>query len=167
MLAEFLTWGQGLLSSFGYLGIFFISVIGCSTIILPIPVDIIVFSAGAVLNPYAVGIIAGLGCAIGEMTAYGVGFAGRKVYERRKRKPRKKFKRVQEIFHRYGFWAISILSFIPILPFDLVGLFSGSVKYNTKKFFIGALIGKTARCMLLAIAGSYSLSWILGMFSGG
>jgi len=103
--------------------------------------------------------IAGVGSAIGELSAYYVGRAGRKIVDI-KRKKGKEFSRVERMFHRYGFWAIPVFSFTP-LPMDIIGLFCGGIKYNVKKFFIGALIGKIPRTLILTIAGGYAIPWVL------
>jgi membrane protein YqaA with SNARE-associated domain len=50
---------------------------------------------------------------------------------------------------KYGFWAIPIFAFSP-LPMDLLGLVLGYLRYNPGKFFLGSLIGKVPRSLLLA-----------------
>jgi len=153
-----------LVSNFSYLGVFIVCLVGASTIILPLPIDIFIFGIGALLNPYAVGIIAGFGASIGELTSYGVGFAGRKIYEKERKKPSKRFSKFEKIFKKYGFWSIPFFAFIPLTPVDIVGLFAGSVKYSPEKFFIGVLIGKIPRYLLIALAGHYSIIWVTNIF---
>ncbi len=59
-------------AEYGYLGVFIISVLGNATLIFPAP-SFTVVAFGAVLNPYFVGILAGCGAAVGEMTGYTLG----------------------------------------------------------------------------------------------
>ncbi len=164
---SFLIWSNGFITSFGYLGLFVISIIGTATILFPFPVDAIIFASGGFLNPILSGIIAGVGSAIGELTSYYMGRAGRKVVSI-KRKKKKEFSKAEKLFHKYGFWAIPIFAFTP-LPMDIIGLVCGGIKYNVKKFFIGSLIGKIPRTLILTIAGSYAIPWALDlakMFAG-
>jgi membrane protein YqaA with SNARE-associated domain len=62
------------LEIYGYLGVFLISLITCSSIVVPVPGWIIVATLGAILNPVLVGIVSGVGGTIGEMTGYLLGY---------------------------------------------------------------------------------------------
>lgn len=87
------------LAGYGYLGIFLISLISSSTIIFPIPSAAFVFAAGAFLNPFLVGLSAGIGAAIGELTGYVLGIGGRKTVGK---KWRKQIDKVEKLFQKYG-----------------------------------------------------------------
>ena len=65
------------LEGYGYLGVFLISIITCSSIVVPVPGWILVATFGAVLNPILVGVVSGIGGTIGEMTGYLLGYGGR------------------------------------------------------------------------------------------
>ncbi len=56
------------LGNYGYLGLFIISIIGNATLIIPAPVFVMACAAGLVYGPIGVGLIAGVGSAIGELT---------------------------------------------------------------------------------------------------
>jgi len=150
-----------ILVSYGYIGIFLISLIGSATIIFPLPSAAFVFAAGAMLDPFLIGVIAGLGAAIGEFTGYALGWGGRKVINI---KWKKWIKRTEEAFKRYGgFWIILLFAVTP-LPDDIVGIIAGTFKYSVKKFFIASLIGKIILHLILAYAGFYGIGWILQYF---
>jgi len=153
------SWFSGFVLGSGYLGLFVVSIIGSATILFIFPSDAIILASGGFLNPILAGIIAGVGSAIGELSAYYVGRAGRKIVDI-KRKKKKEFSKTERMFHKYGFWTIPVFSFTP-LPMDIIGLFCGGIKYNVKKFFIGVLIGKIPRTLILTIAGGYAIPWIL------
>ncbi len=57
----------------GYVGAFVISLIASATIVLPAPGIAVVIAMSAALNPYALGIVAGLGSAVGELSGYAAG----------------------------------------------------------------------------------------------
>ena len=69
-----------MISSFGYLGIFLVSLLSNASLFIPIPGWIFIAPAGLYLNPWLVGIVAGLGAAIGELVSYYAGVAGEKIY---------------------------------------------------------------------------------------
>ena len=99
MVAELLVY---LVTSFGYLGVFLSSLIGTATIILPVPSFFIIVFSGTVLNPLAVGIIGGIGAAIGEMTSYFAGYGGRALINKKGKKHSKTFSKIEKMFNKYG-----------------------------------------------------------------
>jgi uncharacterized membrane protein YdjX (TVP38/TMEM64 family) len=151
-----------LVQTYGYVGIFLASLIGSATIILPAPYLILVFSAGSVLDPFLVGVIAGVGSSIGELTSYFVGLGGNKIILK---KYKKKIDKIKKIFQENG-WdkGILVLSISPV-PFDLVGLFCGSIRYDIKKFFLLTLVGKLVKHLIIAYAGFYSVGWVISTFA--
>ena len=58
------------LAAFGYPGIFIISILANATVLLPAPGVAVVFTMGGMLNPFFLGIVAGIGSAIGELSGY-------------------------------------------------------------------------------------------------
>lgn len=151
-----------LLSSYGYLGIFLISLIGSSSIILPLPSAFFVFFSAAYLDPFLLGLLAGLGSAIGELTGYGLGRGGRKLI---KGKWKKKLAETEKLFQKYGgFLIIAVFAATP-LPDDIVGILGGSMKYPAKKFFVATLIGKLVLHWILAYGGFFGITWVLDVFA--
>src|SRR4030042_830849 len=64
------------LEGYGYLGAFLISLVSCATIILPIPGIALIFALGDTYNPFLVGLAAGAGSALGEISGYMAGYSG-------------------------------------------------------------------------------------------
>jgi membrane protein DedA with SNARE-associated domain len=141
---------SSLLKSFGYFGIFLVSLISTSTIFLPAPLYlIIVLSSSLGMNPILIAFFSGLGMALGELTSYFIGLGGNKLIEEKHEKIIKKF---SNFFKRYGFIAISLAAFLPF-PFDIVGICAGIGKYEIKKFLLATFIGKFFKALLLAFLG--------------
>jgi uncharacterized membrane protein YdjX (TVP38/TMEM64 family) len=161
LLVYIVTGGYGIIYRWGYIGLFFISLITHVTIFFPFPNFIFIFTFGAILNPFLVGAIAALGSTIGESTAYVIGLGGKKVLEKRYSK---KINKMRKTFNKYGsvLW-IFILAVTPI-PDDIGGLFCGIIKYDFKKYFLASLAGKLILSLILAYAGHYSLNWVLNYF---
>jgi membrane protein DedA with SNARE-associated domain len=147
------------LRRWGYLGIFFIAMAGSATIVLPTPSNVAIFGGGAFLDPVLgipapllVGLVAGLGDAIGEFSGYGLGYAGSDLVRRR---------RVYQTFERWmgrhGLITIFGLSTFPNPFFDLVGTAAGASRMPAGRFFIAALGGKIIKDTFLAYGGSFSI----------
>jgi membrane protein YqaA with SNARE-associated domain len=150
-----------LVTTYGYLGIFLVSLIGSSTIILPLPSAILVFTSATILNPFLLAVSAAFGCAIGELTGFALGTGGRKIIERRWKKY---IKKTEKLFEKYGgFWIVIFFAATP-LPDDIVGVVAGTLKYPLKKFFLASFIGKLILNLILAYGGFYGLNWVLGYF---
>jgi membrane protein DedA with SNARE-associated domain len=152
------------LIGYGYIGIFLISLIGSATIFLPLPSAIFVFTVGALLNPFLVGLFAGIGSAIGEFTGYALGLGGRKIM---KKKWKKEIKKIEGLFQNYGGFLVILIFAATPLPDDITGIVAGILKYPVKKYFIASLIGKIVLNLVLAYAGLYGTKWILSVFASG
>jgi membrane protein DedA with SNARE-associated domain len=168
---DFVGWAEKFILDFSYIGILVVSIIGTSTLFMPFPFDtIVIFAAsGLGLSPILVGVSAGLGAAIGELTGYFVGVGGRFVMGEKKTK----FKFIDKMitlftdrFKKYGIWIVPVFAFLPF-PFDLVGILCGMAKFDIKKFFAATLVGRVARCILIAYLGSFVIpfftQWLLSL----
>ena len=144
---------------YGYPGVFLISLIANASIILPVPSLAVTFTMGAVLEWPLVGLVAGIGEALGELTGYLAGFGGAAVVENRK-----VYNRLQYWMENHGMLTIFILSAIPNPFFDLAGITAGAAKYSVLKFLLAAWLGKTIKTCIFAWAGAHSVTWILQYF---
>ncbi|MBN2042234.1 MAG: VTT domain-containing protein [Candidatus Aenigmarchaeota archaeon] len=160
--SQFLSFSTGMAESFGYLGIFVISLLGSATIFLPVPALIVVFAFGGILNPWIVGIVAGAGAAIGELIGYALGYGGKGILEKKYGKDLEKTKRWME---KHGAFLIIILFALTPLPDDIIGILCGVINYDLKKFFAASLIGKIIMHVLVALAGYMSVQWVLAFFT--
>jgi membrane protein DedA with SNARE-associated domain len=162
-VVQFQQWSQEVVGAWGYLGVFLVSLVGNATIILPLPSIVVVFFAGTFLNPWLVGIAAGAGSALGEMTGYLLGRGGRKVAEKRQHKW---IKRTKHWIRKGGVFPIIVLFAATPLPDDVAGAAAGLLKYDWKKFLVAAFIGKTIMCLAVSLAGFYGAGWVFSYISG-
>ena len=154
------------LAGWGYIGIFLISLIGAATILLPLPSLLFVFIMGAELNPIFIALFASVGAAIGEFTGYALGYGGSALSEKNK-KWKKEIEKTEKLFQKYGgFWVIVFVGATP-LPDDVAGIVAGLLKYPPKHFFIASFIGKMILHLIVALAGFYSMSWVVGFLGIG
>lgn len=139
----------------GYSGIFLVSLLGNATIILPAPSLALVFAMGSALPPVWVGLVAGVGEALGELTGYAAGFGGRAVIENQRG-----YDRLKAWMERRGGITIFVLSAIPNPFFDLAGIVAGTLGYSPWRFLLFCWLGKTIKTTAVAFAGSLSISFI-------
>jgi uncharacterized membrane protein YdjX (TVP38/TMEM64 family) len=144
---------------YGYLGVFVTSLIGSSTVVLPVPALAIVYVVGSIWNPILVGLVAGLGDAMGEATGYLAGYAGQGLIENQSL-----YMRFEKWMLRNGFLTILILSVIPNPFFDLAGIAAGASGFPARWFFLAAWIGKTIKDTAFALAGYYSITLFTNLF---
>ncbi len=137
---------------YGYLGVFLTTLAGSATVVLPVPGLAVVYLAGSLWNPVAVGLVAGFGDALGEATGYLAGYAGQGLVEEWGL-----YKRFESWMRRNGFLTILFLSAIPNPVFDLAGVAAGASGFSGKWFFLAAWIGKSIKDVAFALAGFYSV----------
>ena len=148
--------------NFGYPGVFLIALLANATILVPAPGAAVVYAMGAVkdLNPLMIGLAAGTGGAIGELSGYLAGFSGQAVIERTDI-----YERTKPWIDKYGGWAILFLSAIPNPFFDAAGIAAGIAKMPLKTFLIFLWIGQLIKMTLFAYAGRLSLDWLTQFFN--
>ena len=171
---------------YGYVGVFFVGIL-CGITILPAPTLLMVFTLGHVLNPIYVGLVAGLGGAIGGITVYMTGAGVETIWSRLRIKERAFERRLGlgddtsrpvqsqfwfkgEAFYnrlvkwvggRGGSWVLFITSAMIISPFYFAGLAAGSLRIGLLRFFLISWAGKTVRYLIVAFAGHWGLYFLL------
>jgi membrane protein YqaA with SNARE-associated domain len=142
------------LAGLGYPGVFLVMVLSGASVFFPAPGQAAIFAAGALWNPYLVGLAAGLGNAVGELTGYAAGRAGAGVLGE-KRLPGW-WGTLKGILNRYGFFGILALALIPNPAFDAVGILAGSLGFPIRRFWLACAIGNSVKYALLANLGDFA-----------
>jgi uncharacterized membrane protein YdjX (TVP38/TMEM64 family) len=138
---------------FGYTGVFLICLIANASIILPVPGLLIVLSLGAILNPWLVGLAGGAGAAVGEITGYLAGYSGQPVARRINR-----YENLVRFTRRWGGTAIFVFSLIPFLPFDIVGITAGLLRFRFWQYLVITLSGRAILYVLIAWLGAWGIN---------
>lgn len=146
-------------AGFGYPGIFLIALLANATVLLPAPGVAVIYAMGAIFNPFGVGLAAGLGGTIGELSGYLAGFGGQAVVERTDI-----YNRIKPWVDKYGGWAILVLSAIPNPFFDIAGIAAGIAKMPLQTFLLFSGIGQLIKMTAFALAGHYSISLLSTFF---
>ncbi len=148
------------LAYFGYPGIFIFSIVANATIVLPAPQLAVIFAMGDIFPPVGVGVAAGAGATLGELSGYLAGFSGQAVIE-----DRALYNRLEGWMKRYGPVVIVLLAFVPLPFFDLAGIAAGALKMPVHKFLFWCMLGKIPKMILVAYSGAYSIGWLSQWFN--
>ena len=141
------------LKGYGYLGIFLISILSSSSIVIPVPGLLLVAAMGAVLNPLLVGIISAVGGTLGEMTGYALGYGGRIAVDQSAI-----YNKMVLWMKRWGSFMIFGLAIIPNPLFDIAGLVAGTLRFPLWKFLLFGAAGRIPKHILIAYFGAWGIS---------
>lgn len=151
---------QALVQQFGLTGLFVVVILANATVFITIPIDLIIvapLAASGVYNPLLLGLVVGVGAAIGELTAYFVGLGGLKAlekFEADKLQGLHALKNRLKENENKGMVIILLGAAFPF-PFDLIGMAAGLAEYSLPKFFLSAAVGKTIRFTVVSLAFFY------------
>ena len=154
--------------SVGYPGVFVVTLIANASVIIPTPGFLAVIVAGAVLNPFLVGLLGAAGMTLGELSGYFIGRAGRVLSERELESDPRPHSRwiatTQRLVDRWGMLGIIILAATPNPLFDVAGIAAGAAKMGVSRFLLATFIGRLIRTMTLAYGAAYSVGGITELF---
>lgn len=139
----------------GYPGVFVVSMVWNSTVLVPVPSFWTYFFLGQIFHPALVGLAGGSGAAVGELTSYLAGYSGRAILEHRRLKT---YARVENWIKRWGFIVVFGFNLVPFFPFDLVGIAAGAARFRLWKFYLACLAGRSLAYGFIAFFGSQG--WI-------
>lgn len=153
------------LETYGYFGVFVISVLGGATIIVPVPMLAVVFALGGVMKyPVLVGVAAGLGETLGALTIYMTGYGGGTALINLNHS------KIQAVYSRLVRWTGlrgSLLLFVlaaVLNPFFYpAALTAGALRFGIRRYFFICWAGKTIKGMTVAFAGYWGLRGLLRM----
>ena len=147
-------------SQWGYLSSFLISLIGSATVILPAPGLALVLALGAHLNPVLLGVVAGFGSGLGELSGYLAGKAGRNLVSRQGR--------FNSILHhmttRYTSPVLFFLAILPLPVFDFAGILAGALRMPILRFLTIVISGKIIKHVGAAYLGAEFLEMVLSRY---
>jgi membrane protein YqaA with SNARE-associated domain len=155
----------------GYTGAFIISFLGNATILFPFPYIAVPFFLGGIIDeitstfvfdPWIIGIVAGFGALIGEMTGYIIGYGGGKLIDQEQRNG---FREFIESHPRATPLVLWFLAATPI-PDDILIVPLGAARYPWWKVALPQLIGKTMFMIAIAWAGRFGLDIVETIFGG-
>jgi uncharacterized membrane protein YdjX (TVP38/TMEM64 family) len=149
------------LEEYGYVAVFLVGLVSNATLIFPVPGLAVSSVLGTVFNPWIVGLVAGIGQALGELTGYMAGYSGQTWVDEHPR-----YNRLVRWMQKYGVLTVFFLAVIPNPLFDVAGMVAGVLRLGVWKFLLSSAAGKVIKNMAFAAAGYYGLGalfqWPLG-----
>lgn len=147
LFQEIIEWSESLLN-YGGVGLFIVAFIESS--FFPLPPDFLLIPLALAQPEFAIfyALLATIGSALGALFGYYIGLkGGRPVFI--KIAGRKRAKKVEKYFRKYGIWTVGIAGFT-LAPFKLFTIAAGVFKDDIGKFFLISFFSRGARFILEA-----------------
>jgi membrane protein YqaA with SNARE-associated domain len=144
------------LATTAYLVVFITTLISNASIIVPVPIFVaIMIAAASKWNPVLIALTASSAGTLGEITAYYVGYLGKKIIISENTPG---YEKLVGWMKRHGPLGIFLLSLQPILPFDIAGLLAGASKLPLWKFILPCWAGKFPKYLVACYLGGAVLN---------
>jgi len=143
----------------GYLAVFLVMFISSLSVILPVPGTVVLITAAkmGIWSLPLLALVASVGGALGEISAYLVGYGGRAFIAP---EHTERYRMAEGLMQRWGGLAIFAFALVPFLIFDFVGIAAGVFRYPVKKFLLYAWLGRLPRSMIEVYVGKSLLDAI-------
>jgi membrane protein YqaA with SNARE-associated domain len=138
----------------GLLLFFVLQIVSNATLLLPVPGLMLTSLVGSHVDPLLVGVIAGVGQTLGELTGYLAGYSGQTLLPDTART-----RAVSGWMRRYGVVALFVLAVLPNPLFDIAGIMAGAMRMPVWQFLLGAGLGKVVKNIAFAFAGDPLVRW--------
>ncbi|MBI4218747.1 MAG: VTT domain-containing protein [Chloroflexi bacterium] len=153
-------WATGRLETkdVGYTGVFLVNLIGSASLILPVPgaaAACIAAFPDTGLHPFSVGLLAGIGQGIGEITGYLAGKSGQTFVSRNRH-----YARVRAWTLKGGGALLFVFALIPNPVMDLAGIAAGSLGYPFTRFLLFVATGKILRSIGISYGCYYGVEFL-------
>jgi len=153
---------------YGYLGAFLISLMASATVIAFVPSVPVMFALGGVLNPFLVGLTAGVGEATGELVGYFAGRSGHAFFIKGRStisgNGQGLYYQMEKWVRTRGALALFLSSAVFNPFFSVIGATAGALRFPAWKFFLLVWAGKTVKWTVIALVGYGLLSYFLRLF---
>lgn len=135
-------------------GIFlFIAIMGLQGLIIPLPSELVLLSAGIIWGWLYGGLMGVVGSMAAALLCYYISRrGGRPLAE--KFVGKRAINLADDFIHKYGIFAIIIARFLPFIAFDPISYAAGLVDLDTKRYSVGTLIGSFPRAFFYSFLGA-------------
>jgi uncharacterized membrane protein YdjX (TVP38/TMEM64 family) len=145
----------GSLGAWGYAGAFAISAASSATVLLPAPGSAAVVMMAPAFHPVWLGVVSGLGMAIGSMTAYAVGAQAASPL-----KTRHRYRALSRYVARFGTPLLFLCNLVPMLPMDVAGLAAGATRYPAWRYLALVTVASVIKMTGLMLGASALATWV-------
>lgn len=147
----------------GYPGVFLLSLVGSAIPFLPLPYLFVVVILSGILDPLLLGLVSGLGGALGKITSY---LLGRLGYRFLGQERRRSMDALNRLIGKYGAIGVFIFALTP-LPDDVYYIPIGMTRYSFTKFMIYSTAGKVLLAVSVAYMGRAYMEVLDMLMNGG
>lgn len=144
----------------GYVGGLLINTVASATVLLPMHGTAVTLALAPMLNPLGLAIASGIGCALGEIAGYLVGFS---IYALIGSRYRPQFAQIHATGRRFGPLVVFLAAVAPTPLFDIIGILAGLARVSLWLFLIVTSIGKSLKYYFLFSLIVSIPYWHLGM----
>jgi membrane protein DedA with SNARE-associated domain len=142
-------WFQEFAVAYGPLGVFTVSLLGSVVPFAPIPYLFVVVLLSDVVEPWILGLAAGLGGSFGKITSYMLGRLG---YRFLGQESKRRMDALRELIGKYGDVGVFIFSITP-LPDDIYLIPAGMFRIPFWRFLLANTLGKLILSTSVAYLG--------------
>jgi len=134
-----------------YLVVFVVTLASNAGIFVPVYIHVsIMIVAAQYWNPVLIALVASVAGALGETSGYYAGYLGKRIAHLENIPA---YERLAGWMKRHGPWGIFLISFQPILPFDVAGLLAGASKLPLWKFLLPCWAGRFPKYLVACYLG--------------
>ena len=138
----------------GYGAAFVINLLTSATVVIPAPGFASVILMARELDPFILGVSAGIGGTLGELSGYWVGHQGGRVLHRSGI-----YRLIRRLMRRRGALVLLVTGLLPFLPVDAAGLIAGATRYPIPKFLVYLGIGKVVMTTVILYIAAQAFEW--------
>lgn len=160
------------MTAYGYFGGFVVSLLGGTTVLVPVPMAAVQFALGGVLQPWIgppftaplfVGLVCGLGESLGALSVYATGYSSTRPLSENPANLRpgrisRWYRRLMGLLEKRGSLMLFFLSAVMNPFFYPTSLAYGASRFGIRRYFLICFAGKTIKCSLIAFAGYFGLT---------
>jgi membrane protein YqaA with SNARE-associated domain len=153
---------------YSYIAAFVVSFMAGATVIVYVPGVPVVFALGGIVHfPFLVGIIAGLGEALGGLTGYIMGRGGESyLKEANGGRIQGAFQRIYSQIDKWmgkrGYLTVFLASAIFNPFFMFFGATAGATRMAPWKYYLASAAGKIVKATYVAYLGAWGMGYVLG-----
>ena len=163
-LSLFIWWASPMMAhalrGWSYAGAFLLAFLASATVFVPAgPLQFAVVMLGRTLNPVLLGLFAGIGSGIGELSGYFVGRGSQHLLRTKDKTLKWVLDLQKSVLRRWAGLGIFFLAAIPNPFFDFAGIAAGLMGMSWWEFLLWCIAGRIVRFILLAYLGIWSAHW--------
>ncbi len=150
-----------ILGRYSYFGAFLIAFLASATVFVPAgPLQFAIVGLGRTLDPLLLGLVAGIGSGIGELSGFFIGQGSTHLLKTKDKTLKWLLKLQSSILTRWAGAGVFLLSALPNPFFDFAGIAAGLMGMKWYEFLFWCIAGRIVRFIMLAYAGAWSVAWI-------